>query len=77
MRRDSCVGVAGENDSSNLKIRPVLVVIADSELTGKRATDLVCHLDDVKQHVGRQALGQIDAVVRQVRCQGLEDEEMV
>ena len=39
MRRDSCVGVAGENDSSNLKIRPVLVGIADSELTGKRATD--------------------------------------
>ena len=38
---------------------------------------LVCHLDDVKQHAGRQALGQAGAVVRQVGCQGLEDEEMI
>ena len=51
--------------------------IAITELTGERATDLVCHLDDDKQHAGRQALGQAGAVVRQVGCQGLEDEEMI
>ena len=26
MRRDACVGVSGENDSSNLKIRPVQIL---------------------------------------------------
>ena len=51
--------------------------MAVTELTGKRATDHVCHLDDVKQHAGRQALEQAGAVVGQVRCQDLEDEEMV
>ena len=55
----------------------MLAATADTELTGKGATDLVCHLDDVKQHSGRQALGQAGAVVRQVGCQGLEDEEMI
>ena len=55
----------------------MLAATADTELTGKGATDLVCHLDDVKQHSGRQALGQAGAVVRQVGCQGREDEEMI
>ena len=55
----------------------MLADTADTELTGKRATGLVCHLDDVKQHAGRQALGQAGAVVRQVGCQCLEDEEMI
>ena len=55
----------------------MLAATADNELTGKGATDLVCHLDDVKQHSGRQALGQTGAVVRQVGCQGREDEEMI
>ena len=26
MRRDACVGVSGENDTSNLKIRPVQIL---------------------------------------------------
>ena len=55
----------------------MLAATADTEFTGKGATDLVCHLDDVKQHSGRQALGQTGAVVRQVGCQGLEDEEII
>ena len=75
MRRDSCVGVTGDKDSSNLKINPVFVGMAVTDLTGKRATDHVCHLDDVKQHAGRQALEQAGAVVGQVWCQDLEDEE--
>ena len=54
----------------------MLADTADTELTGKRATDQVCHLDDVKQQAGLQALGQAGAVVRQVGCQGLEDEEI-
>ena len=55
----------------------MLAATADTELTGKGATDLVCHLDDVKQHSGRQALGQAGAVVQQVGFQSLKDEEII
>ena len=51
----------------------MIVDIEDIELTGKRVTDLVGHLDDVQQHAGRQALRQAGAVVQQVRCQGREE----
>ena len=51
---------------------------AITELTGERATDLVCHLGDVLQLAGRQALGQVGAVVQHDGCQqGREDEKMV
>ena len=51
----------------------MLVDTADIKLTGKGATELVCHLDDVLQHAGRQALRQAGAVVRQVRCKAWEE----
>ena len=51
----------------------MLVDTADIKLTGKGATELVCHLDDVHQHAGRQALRQAGTVARQVRCKGQEE----